>query len=111
MNVLEKQTQDFYHKQGWLSLHKGWPDFLFFRNTKTGVELLAVEVKSKTDNLRADQFDGPDDESPNWDVLDKLAQVLPVRVVRELPNGDVVEREFDKEWGELRRGRRINGNK
>ena len=101
MNVLEKQTQDFYHKQGWLSLHKGWPDFLFFRNTKTGVELLAVEVKSKTDNLRADQ----------WDVLDKLAQVLPVRVVRELPNGDVVEREFDKEWGELRRGRRINGNK
>lgn len=81
MNVTEYAAAKELTAQGWQGVNKGWPDFLFYKDGPDGIELLAVEVKSKNDKLRPEQLF----------VLDKLATVMPVYVLREGTDGQLRE--------------------
>lgn len=42
-NKRERRVAEEYEREGWEVLHKGWPDFLMFRNG----EIRLIEVKRK----------------------------------------------------------------
>ena len=81
MNVLEKQAATELASLGWKSINRGWPDFLAYRDGPSGVELLAVEIKSRGDKVRPEQRL----------VLEKLSTVMPVYVLREGRDGQLRE--------------------
>ena len=51
INRREKRVLDKHVSEGWIGLHKGWPDFLFYRRIDGKLELKLVEVK-KTQSRR-----------------------------------------------------------
>lgn len=82
MNQLEFQAATELAALGWRCTNKGWPDLLMYRDGgKNGIELLAVEVKSRKDKVRPEQML----------VLTKLATVMPVYVLREGHDGKLRE--------------------
>lgn len=72
LNKLEYEVYRKYLREGWQILRSGWPDFLAVR----GSELLAIEVKGKTDRLSARQVS----------MLSALADHIPVIEAREGQN-------------------------
>lgn len=86
MNCLEFQAVKELEKLGWETAHKGWPDLLLFRNGPYGLELMAAEVKSKNDKVRPEQ----------QLILEKLAAVMPVYVLRECADGQLREHRINQ---------------
>lgn len=75
MTPFEEQVEKYFADKGWKSLHKGWPDFVFFKKDEGGKisEVFAVEVKREGDFFRGDQEE----------MLAVLSQVLPTFVAKE----------------------------
>jgi hypothetical protein len=88
-NVIETRVRREYKRLGWRPFRNGWPDFLMARDTPDGIELLAVEAKSKANGLSLDQ----------WVLLTKLATVIRVVVVKEHADGTLHEHTFDPQRG------------
>jgi len=80
MTPFEQAAKEKFEKEGWTVLNSGWPDFLLIR----GQEVKAVEVKSGTDKIRANQKQ----------VLDVLSRFLPVRTLHEGPGYGDNEKEM-----------------
>ena len=81
MNKLEQRAIAMLTTDGWRCAKRGWPDLLMFKGNK----LVAIEVKSRTDKVRAEQLI----------ILKKLALVMPVFVVRECADGEFREQRID----------------
>lgn len=81
MNFTEYKAAEELVKLGWSVINKGWPDFLLWRDGPGGPEIMAVEVKSENHQLTPEQKF----------VLDKLALVMPVYVVRQCADGQMRE--------------------
>jgi|ERR1017187_5152146 hypothetical protein len=85
-NEVERKTRLEYRRLGWKPVRSGWPDYLFFRNTpEDGVQLMAVEVKSKKNGLSFEQ----------WQMLSLLSTVMRVVVAKEHADGSIHEYTFD----------------
>lgn len=88
-NRVERMVRLEYKRLGWRPMRAGWPDFLMVRETPDGIEILAVEAKSKNDDLSLDQFQ----------LLTKLSTVMRVVVVKEHTDGSLREHTFDPQKG------------
>ena len=84
MTTFEKKVKAVLEDQGWEVMHNGWPDFLCVRKLPNGkLEVRAVEVKTKKDELRPNQRRN----------MAALSTVMTVREIREGPGyGDSLNR-------------------
>ena len=77
-NWREQTVYEHLHKKGWNALHRGWPDFLFYRKRKGIYELFFVEVKRVP--KRNPRFRGL--SSQQWLMSRILRQVGRYRIAR-----------------------------
>jgi hypothetical protein len=73
MSEFEDKVAAKYSKDGWSVLRNGWPDMLLVRKIGNSTEMKAIEVKSKKDTLKQNQYD----------MLGALSNILTVHIAIE----------------------------